>query len=107
MLRGSNTSQRFSPHVIAPGAESASTKSPDNIRQGGRINLQIRKGERWRCQNRACRSEILVTISSRMQGGSNPRCSCGETMKKPYSRPELITFKSEKGGSRKFKASAN
>ena len=31
--------------------------------------MAIRKGERWLCQNPRCRSEILVTISSRMPGG--------------------------------------
>jgi hypothetical protein len=81
--------------------------SPDNIRQGGRIILQIQKGERWRCQNWECGGEILVTISSRTQGGSNPRCSCGEAMKKPYVRPALTTFASQNEGCDRFEASAN
>jgi hypothetical protein len=69
--------------------------------------LQIQKGERWRCQNWECRGEILVTISSGTQGGSNPRCSCGEAMKKPYVQPTLTTFESEKEGCNRFEASAN
>jgi hypothetical protein len=69
--------------------------------------LQIQKGERWRCQNRECGGEILVTISSRARGGSNPRCSCGEAMKKPYVRPTLSAFESEKEGGNRFEASAN
>jgi hypothetical protein len=69
--------------------------------------VAIRKGERWRCQNRECRSEIFVTISSRVQDGFKPRCSCGETMKKPYVRPELSTFESGKEVDRNFWVSAN
>ncbi len=58
--------------------------------------MDIRKGQRWRCQNPKCRSEIFVSASSRVQGGSNLRCSCGEIMKKPYVRPGLNTFESAK-----------
>jgi hypothetical protein len=58
--------------------------------------VDIRKGQRWRCQNPKCRSEIFVNTSSRVQGGSNLRCSCGEIMKKPYVRPGLNTFESAK-----------
>ena len=69
--------------------------------------MQIQKGERWRCQDRNCRSEIFVTISSQIENGFNPRCSCGEIMKKPYVRPELIAFESEKEGCGRFETSAN
>jgi len=51
--------------------------------------MDIRKGERWRCQNPVCQSEILVTASSEVMDGRNPRCSCGSPMKKPYVRPEM------------------
>jgi len=78
---------------------------PDNFRKGDRVIVDIRKGERWRCQNPECRSEILVSTSSRVQGGSNPRCSCGEIMKKPYVRPELSTFESEGEAHAHFEAS--
>jgi hypothetical protein len=67
--------------------------------------VAIRKGERWLCQNPLCRSEILVTTSSRVQGGSKPRCSCGEFMKKAYVRPELSTFESAKQADRDFEPS--
>lgn len=69
--------------------------------------MGIRKGEQWRCQNQECRSEILVSTSSRAQGGSNPRCSCGEIMKKRYVRPELNTFGAAKAAHRSFEASAS
>ena len=69
--------------------------------------MDIRKGEQWRCQNQECRSEILVSTSSHAQGGSNPRCSCGEIMKKPYVRPELITFETANVAHRSFAASAS
>jgi hypothetical protein len=51
--------------------------------------MEIRKGERWRCQNPACQSEISVIASSEVVNGKNPRCSCGNPMKKPYVRPEM------------------
>ncbi len=53
--------------------------------------MEIRKGERWRCQSRICQAEILVLASSELQDGTNPRCSCGQIMKKPYTRPEFST----------------
>ena len=89
------------PHNLAPSSflqeqRSHHTTMPDNIRKGGRITVDIRKGQRWRCQNPKCRSEIFVSTSSRAQGGSNLRCSCGEIMKKPYVRPGLNTFESAK-----------
>lgn len=51
--------------------------------------MAIRKGERWHCQNQECQGEILVIVSSEVEGAANPRCSCGSIMKKPYVRPEL------------------
>ena len=53
--------------------------------------MEIRKGERWRCQNRICQAEILVLASSELPEGTNPRCSCGQIMRKPYTRPEIST----------------
>jgi len=52
----------------------------------------MRKEERWRCQNPFCSSEILVMSSSEVEGGTNPRCSCGSLMKKPYVPPVLRSF---------------
>ena len=53
--------------------------------------MEIRKGERWRCQNEICQAEILVLASSELLEGINPRCSCGQIMRKPYARPEIST----------------
>ena len=46
-----------------------------------------------------------MSASSRVQGGSNLRCSCGEIMKKPYVRPGLNTFESGKEAHRNLAAS--
>lgn len=54
--------------------------------------MAIRKEERWRCQNPFCAGEILVMSSSEVEGGTNPRCSCGGLMKKPYVSPALRPF---------------
>lgn len=67
--------------------------------------MDIRRGERWRCQNRDCKSEIFVTSSSHLRGGSRLRCSCGAVMKKPYVRPEMDTFETTKQPLRFFRAS--
>jgi len=69
--------------------------------------VNIQKGERWRCQNEICGSEILVTRPSRSQGGSNLRCSCGEIMKKSYAQPGLRSFESEVEARVKLEASRN
>jgi len=69
--------------------------------------VDIQKGEQWRCQNPVCGSEILLTTSSRARGGSNPRCSCGEIMKKPYTQPGLRPFESEVEARVKLEASRN
>jgi hypothetical protein len=54
--------------------------------------VAIRKEERWRCQNPFCAGEILVMSSSELEGGTNPRCSCGSLMKMPYVAPVLRSF---------------
>ncbi len=51
----------------------------------------LRKGQRFRCQNRECSAEIEVTKDS-VEGASNPKCCCGAKMKKVYSKPVLRTF---------------
>jgi hypothetical protein len=51
----------------------------------------LRKGQRYRCQNRECGAEIEVTRDS-IGGASNPKCCCGEVMKKVYSKPVLRTL---------------
>ncbi len=42
----------------------------------------------YRCQNRACGCEILVT-KMQLETKANLRCFCGAEMKKPYSPPVL------------------
>lgn len=46
------------------------------------------EGQVYRCQNRRCGCEIKV-IKSSVESNSNPRCSCGAEMKKPWSKPVL------------------
>ena len=47
--------------------------------------MRMNPGERWRCCNQDCRSEIVVQIPS--SEGVNPRCTCGSAMKKDYHPP--------------------
>jgi hypothetical protein len=54
--------------------------------------VAIRKKERWRCPSSFCKGEILVTSSSEVEGGTNPRCSCGSLMKKTYVSPALKSY---------------
>ena len=51
--------------------------------------ITLQAGDHWICQNKACEAEISVVISSELDAGTNPRCSCGSTMKKSYSQPKL------------------
>jgi hypothetical protein len=48
--------------------------------------MSTKIGEQWHCTNPACRSEVLVQLSS-PAGVGNPRCACGAPMKKKYSPP--------------------
>lgn len=48
--------------------------------------MRMNSGERWQCMNRACRCTVLVETSGERKG-SNPRCTCGSVMKKPYAPP--------------------
>jgi hypothetical protein len=49
----------------------------------------MQNGDLWICQNGDCRAEIIVVKSSGLKTDSNPTCSCGSTMKKPYTKPEF------------------
>ena len=64
--------------------------------------MELQKGERWRCQNHACKSEILVLASSGVPSDSNPRCSCGGLMRKPYVRPGVNSYPLTKETRRRF-----
>ena len=48
--------------------------------------MLMKKGQRYRCQNRECGAEIEVTKDS-IEGEFKPKCCCGSEMKKPYSPP--------------------
>jgi hypothetical protein len=48
--------------------------------------MLMKSGERWQCMNPACQCTVLVETSSGVEG-SNPRCTCGSVMKKPYAPP--------------------
>jgi hypothetical protein len=56
--------------------------------------MTMRVGRKYRCQNLDCRSEVVVVEAS-MESGRNPRCCCGDEMKKPYYKP---TFKMQSFG---------
>ncbi len=43
----------------------------------------------YRCQNRDCGCEIVVTKTLIETKANNPRCFCGAEMKKPYSPPVI------------------
>jgi hypothetical protein len=45
-------------------------------------------GQRYVCVDPHCGCEIEVTKTS-MEADANPRCCCGEQMKKPYEKPAL------------------
>jgi len=51
----------------------------------------VRRGQRYRCQNPKCQTEIEVTKDS-SAGESNPRCFCGAEMKKAFTAPVLRTL---------------
>jgi hypothetical protein len=48
--------------------------------------MRMKSGERWQCMNPACQCAVLVEIGGEVEGG-NPRCTCGNVMKKPYAPP--------------------
>jgi hypothetical protein len=56
--------------------------------------MRLRERERWRCTNRECRSEILVTKTGEIEGQTTPRCCCGGAMKKPYNAPKITKIES-------------
>jgi hypothetical protein len=47
-----------------------------------------KEGERWRCINPGCGSEVIVMNSGTVDGNENPRCCRGSVMKRPYEPPE-------------------
>jgi hypothetical protein len=53
--------------------------------------MLMTEGQVYRCQNRDCGCEVKV-IKPSIESNSNPRCSCGAVMKKPYKEPVLHTL---------------
>jgi hypothetical protein len=51
--------------------------------------------QKYICQSKTCRREIEIEIPPRHRAGesSNPRCTCGSEMKKPYSRPAFTILR--------------
>jgi len=60
------------------------------------MNMIMRLGQKYRCQNPECRAEIEITKDSK-EGESNPRCCCGSEMKKPYTPPVLRKLDKDAG----------
>jgi hypothetical protein len=52
------------------------------------------EGQVYRCQNRNCACEIKVLRPS-CDARANPRCCCGEEMKKPYRKPAVRALSSD------------
>ena len=50
--------------------------------------MRLQKGQRWQCESRYCGSEFQV-VSSEVECGINPRCSCGSMMKKISIAPQM------------------
>ena len=51
--------------------------------------MTMRVGQKFRCQNLHCRSEVVVVEAS-LESDRNPRCCCGGEMKKPYRKPTFV-----------------
>ena len=56
--------------------------------------MSMAEGQVYRCQNRDCGCEVRV-IKPSIESNSNPRCSCGAEMKKPYNKPVLRALNSD------------
>ena len=52
--------------------------------------MMMQRGQRYRCQNPECAAEIEIAKDS-IEGRSSLRCCCGAKMKRPYTKPVLIT----------------
>lgn len=56
--------------------------------------MLMRQGQTYKCLNRSCNCEVVVTKAS-VEGRANPRCCCGAEMKKPYVPPTIRELSSE------------
>jgi len=50
--------------------------------------MAVRDGQHWVCSNPACRSEAFIIAARRMET-TQPKCSCGSSMKKAYTPPNI------------------
>jgi hypothetical protein len=50
--------------------------------------MNMARTQIYRCMNRNCRREILVT-NPPIEPEANPRCVCGAEMKRPYEKPTV------------------
>jgi hypothetical protein len=50
--------------------------------------MLMKAKEHWHCVNPACKCQVVVEVSGEIQG-QNPRCACGEIMKKKYAAPSF------------------
>ncbi|HEV1994553.1 MAG TPA: hypothetical protein VGR03_09490 [Candidatus Acidoferrum sp.] len=50
--------------------------------------MVMKSGEHWHCVNPAYGCAVLVEANGEVEG-QNPRCACGNIMKKSYSPPVL------------------
>jgi len=78
---------RRSPTDASP--PTARDKIVGPVGQKGNMHMTMREGERWICSNPTCGCEVLVVLSAGDGDGTNPRCSCGFTMRKRYTAPKL------------------
>ena len=62
---------------------------PDMIIEARMGNGRMKKGQRYRCQNRLCGCEMEVTRASAGEIVQNPKCGCGAEMKRPYVKPQV------------------
>jgi CDGSH-type Zn-finger protein len=53
------------------------------------LSIKPVEGQRFICSNPACRREIVMPKSSDLLETKTVRCTCGASMKKPYSKPAL------------------
>lgn len=49
--------------------------------------MTVREGQ-WICSNPRCRLEVFVITDVR-SGATNPKCSCGSSMKQSYTAPKV------------------
>ena len=59
------------------------------------VEQAFQQGDGWVCNDANCRAEIIVVTRSELPGGSEPRCTCGSSMSKPYVAPSVRKLDSD------------